>query len=587
MALKFINTLLVIALFSFQLLAQNKKEVYGSCIKANGYALEITFHNDTLARFSYDSYNGGYSFPVKYYQSKDSMIFSNPLPIETQETVVSYDTAINNIIDISVSAYFDNGFSISLFNIVSKDGVHFDTLEVDESLVLGKIEEIPDSILVNRKWVKLEKEKITSTIFVDQYTYSPPNNFDFKGFPCFFDSLIFIKKMDYWQVVESSKLNQFDLSLFKEVRLVTWYWMKDDIVVRKNKNHNFIPNQIIHRMVIDSVYSNQLDLTKYTSLKHLIVNNSPGNLKIKSSILESLTVNCDSSVSQLKLKIDQNRIESLKTNVPIESSNIKNVHNLSYNINSEKEQNILNSNLINTTNLYLYYTCDDMRINISENWKNISYLFISKDSINLTCDFSVLSRLDTLVLYGHSNQFSFLDCKHNLKYIGVFYSNESELGSIKSQYPELNQEVWCFPSYTNVNLDNENSTPITKIGIGDTLISLDNSGNIIPSIITCIEYHFNVEATIWNFKSNDIIASATKAPFFTYSTFFTKQHPLNINGIPRQIEGIKYAEEIQTINGSMVLSNFELSEKEYSGTLINVKTKEGNYFINKVNFMNK
>ncbi|MBD3636824.1 MAG: hypothetical protein HUJ25_05725 [Crocinitomicaceae bacterium] len=569
--------------------AQKLNEKYGSWIKTNGYSLEISFHNDTLARFSYNSYNGGSSIPVKYIQTEDSLFFFNPLPQEQSETMIEYDSIKTDTICISVSAYsyYDNGTGMSIYNVISKDQVHFDTLKPYEIFALGELEKIPDSILVNSEWIQLEKEKISSTIYIDQYTYYPPSNSDIYGFPEFFDTLVLIRNSDFWQVQESKELNQFDLSLFQEIRPVTWQWSKDDIVVYENVNHDFIPSNSIRRLIVDSIPSGQLDLSKYVNLQHLTVNHSPEHLTIKSSFLTSLNVNCDSSVSKLDLQLSQSKIESLLTSVPLKNSNIKSVGYLTCNISSEEEQDILNSYPVNTSHLCLNYQKNNVKIQISENWKSVNYLFLSKDTIDLNCDFSMLRQIDTLVLYGHANQFSFLDCQHNLKYLGIFYSNESQSNAIKATHPELDQQIWCFPIYTNVCLVSGKNIGIEKLIIGDTIMSVDKYQNKVPSRINCIEYHFDVDTTLFNLNSNILLASSEEIPIYNYSTYFTKEHPLYVNDSPICVELIETDQDLLTLTGLISYYYFELREEPFNGTLINIRTDAGNFFINGICFMNK
>src|SRR5690606_23484651 len=112
-------------------------------------------------------------------------------------------------------------------------------------------------------------------------------------------------------------------------------------------------------------------------------------------------------------------------------------------------------------------------------------------------------QLDTLILYGHANQFSFLNCNHQLNYLGIFYSNQNDALEIDGLYPNLNQEIWCFPTYTSV-VNNKNIIMcIDELMIGDSILSIANNATISPTKINCIEYHFNIDTTINHLFTSD------------------------------------------------------------------------------------
>jgi hypothetical protein len=272
--------------------------------------------------------------------------------------------------------------------------------------------------------------------------------------------------------------------------------------------------------------------------------------------------------------------------MPLSATNLK-VSSLVYTIRTKEHQKVFENNAIISNRLNLTYTDQTLQVRVSDNWNSLNFLLVEKDTFSLDCQIEVLPILDTLVLYGHAIHYNFLNCKHNLKYLGIFYSNEKDSTFLRQKYPDMDQDYWCFPMENFIQRTYNSKSLLGEIKLGDNALCLHN-GTLVKSRVNAIEYHFNSSVLLEHLVVFDELScrgNPIERPLF--HTTFTSTHPLNISNVAKPISSVTVKDFIQSTNGPISFNSFSSLQKGYSGTLINVRTEEGNFFINGINFMNK
>ncbi|UKN02691.1 hypothetical protein K6119_04080 [Paracrocinitomix mangrovi] len=578
--------LLIFFFITLHLFGQEWNQKIGSWEKSRGYTFEFYLLNDSIANFSYSGSEYGSGTGVRYSKSGDTLTFLNPEPKTGCDYVVYYDTISSDSVEIQIQSYDDYGYYT--YSLYSFDNIHFDTIRAFQPIRLEK-ENVPDFIYVDTISIMLDKKKVLSNVYVDIYCSTGIRDKSIFGFPGYFEQMQFVLKNGVWSVIKTPELLNFDLTLYEEMRPVTWWWpfSGSGLGVELNTKHDFIPDSSISAIKINNNSEHEINLNKYTNLKSLEINTNNFDLTLHTGHLDDLTITTNDSSKSLTLFLDQNEIRYLESDMPITATNLLKVDFLSYHIRTIDHQLTFNNNPITARRLNLNYTDEKMNVEISDKWSTLNFVLIEKDTISLDCNIEVLPILDSLVLYGHTNNYDFLNCKHDLMYLGIFYSNESDSTKIRNLYPNIDQQYYCFPIENFIQTTVHSTSPLREIKLGDTVLSFSNE-EFIHSKITAVEYHFNSTVTIEYLIVNDELScldNSVQQPIF-YTTF-TSLHPLNISNIAKPIDSISIDEYVQSVHGPISFTSFSNIKKQYSGTLVNVRTDEGNYFINGINFMNK
>ena len=119
---------------------------------------------------------------------------------------------------------------------------------------------------------------------------------------------------------------------------------------------------------------------------------------------------------------------------------------------------------------------------------------------------------------------------------------------------------------------------------------INAQGNISMTIVTSVEYHkVNNAELIQLTDYYDVASSKIDDNYLSFSTQFVPQHPLFLGGLLKKtFADLENNEALITKDlQSIPKSRVQTKRLAYSGTLINITTAQGNFFIDGVCFSNK
>jgi len=586
--------LIILCLKTTSIFSQETNFTLGNCKLNNGSRLELQLKNDNIGKLTYISNYQEESYYIKYDLKPDSSItLYNPLPPETLSEYEYYIDTIERHINpdslylkVTSEVYNNGDMGFYEYTTISFDGINDISLKFNENYYFNKGKF--DSIQINNEWLKIDTNHHGHSLFIRQTIYEPNTQTINYEYPNYFDSLNIQKLNGYWSIKENLSSRNYNLNLFKELRIVSWTWRQNEIVINKNLDHSFIEKSSIKNLEINQYDSHMIDLSDYTNLNQLTLNNPPENIQIKSNNIKSLILNCNKNSESFNLQLSQDSLHYLETNIPLGNTNLIHINELRLSIWDEIQNQAFLKSKYTVNKLYITYKANELSIEINANLASTNFILIEKDSINLNCSNKFLFQTDSLILYGFSANFDFLKCPHNLTYLGVFYSNEVDKANISTNYPTLKNEMWCFDSNNYVLLNSEKQK-LHNVNLCDSILSISKENQLIKSPITVIEYHFNVSDSIIYFSLPNLLVSNNKYNYSDYNVLFTENHPFNtVKGNQLTINQLNENDEIILSNMNTIQFNQFIYKKiHYTGTLINIRTASGNYFINGISFMNK
>ena len=526
------------------------------------------------------------TFNVDYKWNDSVFVLYHPLNLKSEliDWTLSKRNELSKVLDFEHWISSNYGIEYPAFYRVSFDGINLH--ELDKTSI--SYENIKfDSVFVNGYWIPISSDTLSGSYDITIETIETYEEFISEMCSINFDSLVYAFDGKSWQI-ESGELTPCIAKYMNNLVEKNWYRYANNYSINYNTNTH-LPNSYVTSIQIDSTFNKVLDFSHYPSLKSLDINTNQNKLKIKLPHDNlNLKIQTLDSLSPFKLKVNDVKIKSLSINTPKVEISSGTIHALSlsqYSISDLKH--LKNIPSVKHLSLNYHYNPDLTKLDIRQDIKS---LLISADTIHIDCDSKLPKSLDSLVLYGYSDSFGFLNCSHNLSYLGIYYLNSDDKPVLDQKFPELKKELWCFPDYATV------ATPkgekiISDIVVGDTVICLNENGEISQTIVTQVEFHYNCNTAL--IQLNDRLEYATinqnQIESSTFSAQFVPNHPLYVDGLVKKaFVELNNDDKLVTLSNERVQRHYiESRHISYSGTLINLSTKEGNYFINGICFSNK
>jgi hypothetical protein len=418
----------------------------------------------------------------------------------------------------------------------------------------------------------------------------PPEKKSKEGFPYYFDRIKLIKHSDgYWTLENKHNFEEYNMAHFNEIRPVTWVGgFRSSFAINLDQPYDFIDKEIVSKIHGTAENFKSINWSKYPNLESIKITTNES--RIDFSIPENLNIAiiANSELKHVDLLTSADSINVLISNVAIRKHDYTYVHRAGFGIGTSKELKLISKQSQYCRNLHLDLYQYKGKIVFDAGLGELEALHILGDTINLNCDKFKLGSLDSLIIYGHSASYDFLDCPHDLSFLGVYYSNENDLPVLKQNYPTIEYQEYCFPESANVSLKNNESIKIDQIQLGRSVLAVDSAQNMIESRVTGIEYHFDINDSLTQLFVLEELASTNTFESFGMSVQYSSGHPLNTNcEVSNSNEPIFKDCTIMTTTGEVDAKSIQTRLIEYRGTLINIRTTEGNFFVEDIGFLNK
>lgn len=578
---------LVNAQFQFSSYDPNSYELSNISGPHNSFC-EIRFLNDkarVTIIFDKASERESQSFLVDYKRQESELTFYHPFSSRSDYVDVDVVKKGNLAKEIDFQHYMLSkyGYEIPGDYRLSYNGVDF--IELEESIFTYGNTNF-DSLNVNGYWIPISSDTLEGsyeiTIQTDLYREEYVDN----KCSVSFDSIMYTFDGTTWKINDDSQapcIGQYMNNLYEK----NWDRFMNSYTIDYNLKTS-LPNAYVTHIIIDSTDKKQLDFSQYPSLKDMEINTSLNRLDVKLPHDNvSIGIKSLDSLTTFKLSANNHRIKTLVINTPQVQISSATMHKLSLQLYAPKDiRKLKKIPSVRQLSLNFSFNPDLTQLNINQDIKS---LLISADTIHVDCNSNLPNSLDSLVLYGYSDSFDFLNCPHNLSYLGIYYLNEVDKPVLDTKYPELKKELWCFPEKSTVYTPEGNKN-LRNIQVGDSVMCINAQGKISKTIVTSVEYHKvnNVEL-IQLTDYYDVASSRIDDNPLSFSTQFVPQHPLFVEGLLKKtFADLESNEALLTKNlQSIPKSRVQIKRLVYSGTLINISTAQGNFFIDEVCFSNK
>ncbi len=603
----FLGLLFILISANTQAQVWSNDQDLGTWFEIEGTRLKISMNNDSICSFEYiygrgkkrgTSYQLGNTVRgISVERYEDSILFYRPIgKLDTPryevhiETYLEYAKAKKPSINISHYCWEYFGTTLSMENYYSLDGANYEMVKYGESI--GNLTVLPDSILTNQIWEKIELKKDSQAVSIEQYftAIEPPKRISKEGFPLYFERIKLVKHPDdYWTLENIEDFEGYNMEHFKEIRLITWeYGWRDDLTVNLDQPHNFIKPESISTIVGSVNNFEKLDWTKYPNAKRIEIVTDKKTIDFSVPGYLNVIINADSTLRYVDLLTQSDSINWLFSNVPIRKHDFNFVNHGYFNVKTSSHLKLLAKQSGYIRSLRLDLSLYEENIELDASFGEMEMLMLICDTIELKCENITLGSLDSLVIYGHSMNYDFLKCPNQLTYLGVYYSNENTLPLLKKTYPNLEYHGYCFPSNSKVSIENNEERRIDEIRLGDKVRAIDSAQRMVESAVTAIEYHFNVTDSLMQLYIPEDLVSIDAFQSIGMFVQFTPGHPLNGSCDLTDSNRSLYKEcSILTTIGEIDATKIQDQMVQYNGTLINIRTAEGNFFINDVSFLNK
>lgn len=528
------------------------------------------------------------SFNPNYKQIGNKLTLYNPL--DSQPKYPEFNVRNNNSdksqLTIQHLIFSNYSLNIPAITNISYDGIDFYEYEDEKVLIDYALVEF-DSIYVNGFWFPVSSDTLVGGYDITLQTEQVFEEFIFDNCSIFFDSLEYTFVQGKWKLLneDSSSCLGYYMNNLVEKNWSSFFLNKYTL---DYEVESFLPDSFVTTLKVNSLKEEQLDLRRYTSLEDVYISTSLNKLNIKlpkDGI--RFHISSEDSLNVFKFTSNNKRVALITLNtsrIKLKNTELKELY---LNFFSPSDLSHI-SKIPKVRSLGLGFGFVPNLSNISF-IEPIKSLLISADTIKIDCDVKLPKSLDSLVLYGYSDSFEFLNCNENLKYLGIYYLNDSIKPSIQMNYPELKTGSWCFPERSKIST-NKGGKELREIVVGDTVLCINSKGEMSETIVDKIEYH-KVENTLiteLNYKYDyatkndlDLIVSS--------QTRFTHQHPLIVNDMKKKLFNELDANDFLISSDLTLLNKNYIDSKSYgyTGFLVNVTTKEGNYFIDDICFSNK
>ncbi|NOQ74733.1 MAG: hypothetical protein GQ574_22155 [Crocinitomix sp.] len=593
---------LTVLFVSAQVYAQvwGQDQEIGTWYDEQGTRLQISMTNDSVCSFVYVSSKG---YPnnwkvrgIQYEAFSDSLIFYRPIgKMDTPrsevhiETYKTYSEALHPTIE-NHTIFYDRGMMLMQAIYYSLDGVDFQLVNPGE--VISNLSELPDSMMINGIWEKFDQDKKKHSVYIDQQfnVVHPPQKKSKEGFPYYFDRIKLVKHLKgSWTLENKGDFDGYNMNLFKEIRPVIWSVnYRQSFEVNLNDSFSFIDKQVINKLVGNPEQFGDLNWSEFSNLNEIEIQSNDAKIKFFVPENMSISIHAGSSLKYVDLLTGSDSILKLRSNIPIRKHDFKTVNSAFFDVHASNELALMTKSSKYFNELTLDLDGFEGEAVFDSAISELKSLTIICDTIDLNCENFKLGNIDSLVIYGYAKQYDFLNCPHNLSYLGVHYSNETDLPLLKRNYPNLEYHEYCFPESAKVNISNNQALRIDQIRLGDKVQAIDSNDQVIESQVVAIEYHFNTEDSLTYLYTPAELVSLESFQFQNYAVQYASGHPLNTTcGNLDFFDSTLTDCSIKTISGEINASYFQVDLIPYCGTLINIRTAEGNFFVDDIGFLNK